>query len=73
MIKKALPSAFLLMPQTDRIIGQMAGVLWTFLWKSSGSCGHFCEKGRPCLLAGQVEGTIDDHARGPAWNGNHSG
>jgi hypothetical protein len=36
MIKKALPAAFPLMPQTDRIAVQMAGVLWTILWKSSG-------------------------------------
>jgi hypothetical protein len=36
MIKKALPAAFPSMRQTDRIAVQLAGVLWTILWKSPG-------------------------------------
>ena len=36
MIKKALPAAFPSMPQTDRIAVQLAGVLWTILWKFPG-------------------------------------
>jgi hypothetical protein len=31
MIKKALPAAFPLMPQADRIAGRLVGVLWTIL------------------------------------------
>jgi hypothetical protein len=36
MIKKALPAAFPLMPQADRISDQLAGILWTILWKFAG-------------------------------------
>jgi hypothetical protein len=47
MIKKALPSAFPSMPQDDRIAVQLAGVLWTIVWKTQGRPGAFLWDGCP--------------------------
>ena len=55
MIKKALPVAFLLQSQADRMSDQLAGVQWTSLWKLAGhlltrllplqdSCGNFVKR-----------------------------
>jgi hypothetical protein len=47
MIKKALPAAFPSMPQDDRIAVQLAGVLWTIVWKTQVCRVHFYGDG--CL------------------------
>jgi hypothetical protein len=52
MIKKALPAAFPSMPQDDRIAVQLAGVLWTIVWKTQGLPGAFLWGWLPAGLAG---------------------
>jgi hypothetical protein len=52
MIKKALPAAFPSMPQDDRIAVQLAGVLWTIVWKTQVLPGAFLWGWLPAGLAG---------------------
>ena len=45
MIKNPLPVPFLLMSQADRMTDQLAGVLWTLLWKPAEVLWAFLWKG----------------------------